>query len=425
MKKEFKDNGLCYYPFFQVLMTAEGKFKPCSKHDDFVTNNGEVMKVGEATLEDAWNSDYMKNLRQSFYDKVRMKGCRECWREQDMGLRPMRFDSFEYDIPQKQVDEPKVPMRVEINASNICNLRCRICMPTASHRWIPEAKQLYDQHETVHFNMIPENVEAVHKWVPNLTEIGFFGGEPLLSRENINLMRFCVESGHSKHITILLNTNGTVYSDEIVGLFKQFKHVFINFSIDDIGERYEYQRNGANWKKVTENMRKYISHGGFTYDHKIECKICCSVTNMNIFYFPEYFEFMNREFPGLPVYWNLVYEPWAYSIEILPEPVKEIIRNRLKTFVTTYEMIEHRTKTIENLITYLDNKIDKSFDEFFRRIELSDNYRGQSFAKTFPEYWAILEKYRPVAKEEPSVPDSLLASSNANAATGASQPNPL
>jgi sulfatase maturation enzyme AslB (radical SAM superfamily) len=377
-------------------MSAEGKFKPCSKHGDFITHGGEVLKVGEATLEDAWNSDYMKDLRESFHTKVRRPGCSECWRMQDMGIRPMRLDSFEYGVPESQVMKPESPMRVEVCASNICNLRCRICMPTASHRWIPEAKKLYGWDETIHFNMTPENVDIVRSWVPNFTEIGFFGGEPLISRENIDLMKYCVETGHSKHITLLLNTNTTVYTDEIVGLFKQFKHVFLNFSIDDIGARFEYQRNGAKWNKVVENMKKYISHGGFDYSSTIECKICCSVSTMNIFYFPEYFEFMNENFPGLPVYWNLIYEPWMFSMEALPAPVKDVIRDRLKNFVkTTYKMSTARTKTIEDLIIYLDNTVDRDFGEFFRRIEQHDRYRGQSFAETFPEFWEIILPYRP------------------------------
>lgn len=85
-------------------------------------------------------------------------------------------------------------------------------------------------------------------------------------------------------------------------LLKKFKKVYLNFSIDDIGKRFEYQRKGANWNEVVENMKKYIAHGGYHGYNKIECKICCTVTNMNIFYFPEYFSFMNEHFAGLPVF---------------------------------------------------------------------------------------------------------------------------
>jgi MoaA/NifB/PqqE/SkfB family radical SAM enzyme len=387
-------SDFCYYPFFQVLMTAGGKYMPCSKHEAFITHNGKVLTADNATMEDAWNSDYMQDLRQGFHTGERKEGCKECWREQEMGLRPMRYDSYGYNIPESQVEQPKIPMRVEINASNICNLRCRICMPTASHRWIPEAKKLYNWNEETHFNMTPQNVEAIKSWVPNFVQLGFFGGEPLMSHENIDLMRHCVETGHSKHISILLNTNGTVYSDEIVQLFLQFKKVYINFSIDDIGERFESQRSGAKWDEVVANMKSYLKHGGSTDADTIECKICCSVTNMNIYYFPEYFAFMNEHFPGMPVYWNLVYAPWEFSIEILPEPVKEIIRERLRHYVkTSYLPTREKTKTVEDLITFLDNKIDRDFSGFMQKIKLHDDYRQEDFAKTFPEWWAVMQDY--------------------------------
>src|ERR1051326_3310878 len=97
--REQKDS-FCFYPFFQVLMTAEGKFKPCSKHGEFIVDSeGTPLRVGETTIEEAYNSEYMIKLRESFHTKTRMKGCHECWREQDMGLRPMRLDSFDYPIP--------------------------------------------------------------------------------------------------------------------------------------------------------------------------------------------------------------------------------------------------------------------------------------------------------------------------------------
>jgi sulfatase maturation enzyme AslB (radical SAM superfamily) len=394
MLRRPEETDFCYYPFFQVLMTAGGKYMPCSKHEAFVTHEGKVLTAKETSIEQAWHSDYMQDLRQGFLDGTRRKGCNECWREQDMGLKPMRYDSYNYSVPESQVQEPKFPMRVEINASNVCNLRCRICMPTASHRWIPEAKKLYNWNEETHFNMTEENAAAIRSWLPNITQLGFFGGEPLMSDENIALMRHCVETGHSKHISLLLNTNGTVYTDEIKDLFLRFRKVYINFSIDDIGERFEYQRNGAKWDEVVANMKSYLRYGGSTDKDTIECKICCSVTNMNIYYFPEYFAYMNTHFPGMPVYWNLVYEPWEFSIELLPESLKDIIRHKLRhSIATTYTLDETKTKTVENLITFLDNTIAKDFNGFLRKIKLHDAYRNEDFAHTFPEWYALIQAH--------------------------------
>lgn len=401
LKRDPAKTDFCYYPFFQVLLSADGKYMPCSHHDNYMVEDGKEIRVDKYSIEEAWNSEYMKTLRHNFKNNVRSKGCNQCWKEQALGLKPMRYDSYGYNIPETQVQNPEQPMRVEINASNVCNLRCRICWANASSRWIKEAKELYqfDSGE-VHYNMTPENQEIIRKWVPHFTQIGFFGGEPLMSDENIELMRYCVQTGHSKHISLLINTNATVYTDELVTLFKQFKNVFLNFSIDDIGARFEYERSGAIWNEVVDNMKKYIRHGGFTGDDQLQIKICCSVTSMNIYYFPEYFEFMNEHFPGLPVFWNLVYSPYELSTQLLPEGVKMQIAERLKNFVsTTYKMEELRTKTIESLIAYLSGKDERDFGEFFRHITRHDKFRLESFAETFPEFYAVIEKYKPVDLE--------------------------
>ncbi len=396
VKRDPSKTDFCYYPFFQVLLSADGKYMPCSHHVSYMTKEGKEITAETHSIEDAWNSDYMNTLRNNFRNNVRSRGCNQCWKEQALGLKPMRYDSYEYAIPESQVTNPESPMRVEINASNVCNLRCRICWSNASSRWIKEAKELYGEDGEIHLNMTPDNQAIIRKWVPHFTQIGFFGGEPLMSQENIELMRYCVQTGHSSHISLLINTNATIYSDELVSLFKQFKNVFLNFSIDDIGARFEYQRSGAVWTEVVENIKKYISHGGFTGDDQLQCKICCSVTAMNIYYFPEYFEFMNEHLPGLPVFWNLVFQPYQLSIQLLPRAVKDLIAERLRNFVrTTYRMEERRTKTIENLITYLDGHDDRDFGEFFRHITRHDKFRIESFQQTFPEFYAVIEKYKP------------------------------
>ena len=40
-------------------------------------------------------------------------------------------------------------------------------------------------------------------------------------------------------------------------LWSKFKLVKLDFSIDDIGERFNYQRTNADWKTVEENMFWY------------------------------------------------------------------------------------------------------------------------------------------------------------------------
>ena len=65
-KRDPDKTDFCYYPFFQVLLSADGKYMPCSHHQNFIKEDGKEITVNNYTIEQAWNSDYMKTLRLDF-----------------------------------------------------------------------------------------------------------------------------------------------------------------------------------------------------------------------------------------------------------------------------------------------------------------------------------------------------------------------
>lgn len=382
----------------QILVTSDGKYRPCSKHQDYITDNGRELSVDAGdTLEDAWNSSYMTDIRTHFLQDRQFEGCRECWRMQKMGLRSMRYDSEQYaGSNETQISSPVAPTRIEINASNVCNLKCRICYPNASTKWIPEAETLYGKKEKVYQNLNLTNLEQVKDWSSSLEEVCFFGGEPLLSKENLGLMDHFIQTGNAHRISLLFNTNGTVFSEAIVERILQFKKVRMYFSIDDIEQRFEYQRSGAKWSEVEQNIAKAYELSRSEKGKNIEFKICCTVSSLNIYYFPEYFEYFGSRFPGLMVFWNLLFDPWRLSVQLLPNDVKRKVKERLENFVkVTYEMSEPETKTIAELITFLEVGLDRPFDEFYRYVHRHDMYRKESFLSVCPEFWSVLEQYCP------------------------------
>src|SRR5690606_10906146 len=102
------------------------------------------------------------------------------------------------------------------------------------------------------------------------------------------------------------------------------------FSIDDIGKRFEYQRKGADWEEAVRNIASYVDHGGYTHRDRIECKLCCTVSSLNIYYLPEFLSWMNAAFPGMNLYLNMLHGPWTLSCNNLPPEIKAVIKARLE-----------------------------------------------------------------------------------------------
>jgi MoaA/NifB/PqqE/SkfB family radical SAM enzyme len=133
---------------------------------------------------------------------------------------------------------------------DLCNLACVICGPHFSSVWKEELKIPIAQRK-VTINQTWPNIDLTR-----LKYVHFNGGEPLLSKEHVKFLH-AIPDKHQ--IQLNYNTNGTVRaSQELLDLWQQFKLVQLDFSIDDIGDRFEYQRYPANWIKVTENLQWYI-----------------------------------------------------------------------------------------------------------------------------------------------------------------------
>src|SRR5690606_24855146 len=153
---------------------------------------------------------------------------------------------------------------------------------------------------------------------------------------------------------------GTIFTDKIIERIVAFKHVRMYFSIDDLGERFEYQRKGAKWSEVETNIAKAYALSRSDKGKNIDFKICTTVTIFNIYFFSEFFEYFEKNFPGLKIFWNLLFDPWRLSIQILPEEVKKVIEKRLVEGVKpSYRRTEADTRTVDELIVFLNEKIDK------------------------------------------------------------------
>lgn len=94
--------------------------------------------------------------------------------------------------------------------------------------------------------------------LPSITKIEFFGGEPLLIEQHYKILEECVEKDLAKNIEVCYNTNGSIYPEQYIDLYKNFKNVHFFFSIDAIGEQFDYIRHPNNFDSVLVNLKKFF-----------------------------------------------------------------------------------------------------------------------------------------------------------------------
>ena len=201
---------------------------------------------------DFYNNEYLQTVRNSWQRGVWPRACNNCKQAEDQGLISRRQGSNRW-YSANGLDNTDVELvRLDYWTGDLCNLACAICGPDFSSVWKQELNYPTDSKKTI-VNSFWPSVDTSH-----LRYIHFNGGEPLLSKEHV---KFLHALPNKNLININYNTNGTVLpSQDLMDLWSQYKLVQIDFSIDDIGQRFEYQRYPAKWTDIVKNLQWFIDH---------------------------------------------------------------------------------------------------------------------------------------------------------------------
>ncbi|MFN8790679.1 MAG: twitch domain-containing radical SAM protein [Bdellovibrionales bacterium] len=392
--------NFCIVPWVNVSIDVNGSVRPCCK---FVqpTEQGAVNlgNLNKSSLETIWNSQEMQALRQDFLNDTRNPGCRTCWKEEDSGVPSYRMEFAQHrleGLEEKDFQTPlaKPPIAFDLKLSQKCNLKCRICGPIASSTFLEEELKrgslTMDSQEKKYLSSYKILGSQKEKdWfvslIPQVQHIEIFGGEPLLSPENRELEDLILESGRAEKISLLYNTNTTLFDSALVQKWKKFKRVQVCLSVDDIHERLHYERYPASFEKIEGNIRKYSEQKGAN----TQLILFCSVSFFNVYFLPEYIEWRNRNFPSVALDFNLVHDLNFFSIRNLRDDVKSVVREKLEAnqhlLQNDLELAKYR-----NVIQYMNmdpqGPVPEIEKQLFSEVRLRDQIRKQSWEEVFSDF---------------------------------------
>lgn len=273
------------------------------------------------------------------------------------------------------------PTRFEVKLGNLCNLACRICDPLSSSKWVKELSEqnLISASDFAHCKSkkiwtAPTSRNDVLRMLPRLKQLHFTGGEPLIEKEHIDIVQMAIETGAASDIDLIYNSNGTVFDEKIVKYWMDFRYVTLNLSIDDVGPRYEYERYGAQWDKVKENLKKYRILQNEN-SRRFGFVIFTTVSIFNVYYLDEIMAELAEIVGSRPIHLSVLYLPLHYNIMSLPAVLKSRVTDKIKD-----------APNIGPVLSYM-NAEDWSYNLPITRETISrdDRYRGQNFSQVFPE----------------------------------------
>ena len=392
----------CVLPWVSLETSPIGTVRPCCLADDEIVDNaGEKFNLSTANFLDIQNSNHMQDLRQQFLDGKSPQTCRKCFREERAGRTSKRMhtlDRLKHMLPSQEWNiDAKPLMFLDLKLGNICNLKCRICGSWSSSTFATEELQWLrhneDRKDNHHYRMLQQGAwprenptfwAEIEKISEQIQYIEFTGGEPFMIREHFNMLQGLVDRGIAGGIEIHYNTNGTQFPEGAEKIWKHFKTVEIAVSIDDVGTRFEYQRSNAVWAEVVANIERFWS---LRRDYSnIQLQFCCTVNVFNVYYLKELADFVYAQGFNL-VYWNMLHEPYYFSIATLPESAKKLIAENLQTA----QVSDKIQKEFNRIVDFMNNGVGLDGNIMRMRVADLDRKRQQNLAVVEPEFAQLID----------------------------------
>ena len=365
----------CYSPWTNIDISPQGHVSPCCKFQ--MAKYNQSFNVQTQTLEDYSSSAFLAEIKQEFTQGQWPHGCDRCRIEEENNIASKRqLDHTRWQEHYQQYDLATGGwITASIAFGNTCNLKCITCSPYSSSKW----QQEYQTIHNVNINPVKfyksDFVEKFTEQSPNVIHLDIPGGEPFLSgvQEQKLLLNHYITTGQAKNINLHYTTNATLFpNQEWWELWKNFKEVDLQLSIDGVGDRYEYIRYPAQWHTLESTVSQYINK----QSANIRLSVSHTVSAYNIYYLDEFFTWCYNI--GLPTPWvGRVHSPSHMQPEVWSTNAKEYIITHLES--SNYVDVVRWASLLKNT----DNST--MFESFKKYLRQHDEYRNTNFIKTFPE----------------------------------------
>jgi len=382
----------CILPWMHIATNSTGNLRVCCNavptKGYIYKSDGNPYKLFRDDINEAWHSKTYKNIRQDFLNGNKPEICERCFREEDAGLKSARQSANEqWGTECSMTTTPEMDIRyVDLRLGNLCNLKCRMCNPYSSSIWAKEWNKVVTEEEQISQDEVTRLAQLdwptkdktwdnIKEILPSVEMIYFTGGEPTLTLEQMSLLEYCVNNEYTD-IILKYNTNLTNIPERMLDLWKNFKKIRINASIDAIGDLNRYIRYPSSWEEITNNLDilKNIPN--------VHVGIHTTVQMYNIFdlhniiaYFKDYNHFL-----------NILNHPKHLNIRVLNKKHKQKILNRLLTCPVHNVSTTTIADRIEGIIKYMQEDWHDKWPAFVAYTKNVDKQRKENILDHIEEF---------------------------------------
>jgi MoaA/NifB/PqqE/SkfB family radical SAM enzyme len=162
------------------------------------------------------------------------------------------------------LDYCRSPKKIQFELSNLCNALCLGCVRTDTTNY-NESKSFIKNKQIVEIDTFKKLLTSPGMSTVEILEFCGTIDEPLMHPNFFDILE--LSNKINPNFKIVIHTNASLRSvddwSRLANLLKKFKSHRILFSIDGVEEQHEFYRQKTSYKKIIENVKSFISSGGF------------------------------------------------------------------------------------------------------------------------------------------------------------------
>jgi organic radical activating enzyme len=378
----------CSMAWIHQFIDPTGRVKPCCRFEE--KHRPKDHNLQTKRLEEVFYGPWMDEFRKKMLEGQRVDGCTRCYQEEDSGKKSLRLRYNQSKLlPIDELidlENPKLKW-IELAISNDCNLACRMCDSRYAWKWFKEEKEIYGKT----FNSIEHSesdIKNIFPFLHDLIHFKFTGGEPLLTKSHWELIDKLLQERNCSDIFLNYSTNCTLNPKEAwIEKWNQFKSVEFALSFDSCDpSESEYIRWPAKYtstESVTKNFLKLNQQENYTV------LLRSTISILNVWNMPETLLWWLENDTRASSIMNPTHltHPNFLSVTVLPKEIKKTISEKFENF---------RSSNIWSYLSYIKNYMNSKDDSYLLPtlkdyLEKTDNYRNQSFEKSYPQFKNIFD----------------------------------
>ena len=391
-------SSICSAPWRGLHIQVDGGISTCC------AGGFKLGNINTDSIESALANDKLKKVRQSIKKGVLPEDyCKFCIRAKKNGLGSEQdwHNSLNEDFDISTATEDyQYPVIFDARWNNTCNSTCRYCNAEFSSKWASVLKESQSKP-------MKDNKDKITSFFlknsSNLKTVAMVGGEPLLMKENADLLDVIP---NNVNIDVISNFSSDVTKSKVFEKLLKRRKVGWHISLENTGPRYEYVRQGSKWQTVIDNLKilgNEVRNPPEKNDHEIQfmslfhllsaTHLCefKDFANEAIGYFPFKFKQPNPHRKHIEIVWQNYTAPKELSLDhygkdVLLKVISEI-ENYLKTDVTNAEIsyFKNKIKIFKGIAKNTDAETKESFKSYIEKNEKLFDKSGY-FKKLWPEF---------------------------------------